>query len=187
MKCKWPLYGNKCLFWSWQCSKSVIYDYRCLSVDLPKSKRAQLLSWWVPQAVWPVPSCSCHTCAVSFCWWMFSLLSLLWVAPSTHEALALPHVGSGPGVTGRATADAPASPAAERWALLQRGSQSSGLWTQLVIALKHLNSLEELTLMNWLRFRLLKLMTKRIFLMSFLRILLLWNARVHFTQHFSWG
>lgn len=158
-------------------------------MHLPKGKRAQLLMWWavVPQPVCPVPGFSRYSRAVSFCWWTFSLLSL--GATRMHQALALPHNGNGPGpgVKSRAKADASAWLAAERCALLQRGSWSWALWTQFNIALKYLNSLDELILTNWLRFRLSKLMTKRMFLMSFLWISLLWNATVHFTQHFSWG
>lgn len=160
-------------------------------MHLPKGKRAQLLMWWevVPQTVCPVPGFSCCSRAVSFCWWAFSLLSL--GATRTHQALALPHNGSGagpgPGVKSRAKAAASAWLAAERCALLQRGSWSWALCTQFNIALKYLNSLDELIVTNWLRFGLLKLMTKRMFLMSFLWISLLCNATVHFTQHFSWG
>lgn len=67
-----------------------------------------------------------------------------------------------------------------------RGTASAGLlWTQFNIALKHLKNLDQLILINWLIFRLLKPMTKRIFSISFLWISLLWNATVHFNQHFS--
>lgn len=55
------------------------------------------------------------------------------------------------------------------------------------VQLRHLNSLEQLLLMNWIRFRLLKFMTKRIVRMHFLWVSLLWNAMVHFTQHFGWA
>lgn len=129
MKLKWPLYRHKCLFWSWQCLRSLSFRitdaFKCVYQG---SMQAQLLNWWalVPQIAWWVLGCSCYACAVSFCWWTFSSLSVFLGSTCTHETLALSHDRFGPGVKGRAKADASAPPAAEGHALLQRASQ---YWT----------------------------------------------------------
>lgn len=177
VRCKWPLYRNKCLFLSWQCWKSLLlldaFKYIYQGASKPNYWPNSPSSVTSLQLLMPQLWCQALLMNVHYvfnkCLWGTGI-ALWWVwswceRQSKVRCLCITTC----------------------WKMCSAAEGPPVLNPSDPVQLKHLNSLEELLLMNWIRLRLSKCMTKRIVIMHFLWISLLWNAMVYFSQRFQWG